>query len=100
MSASPSLSTAPVLSGPTVKKTLATHLDLAPTILHILGITPPAPPHWYGSNLFATFPERQIALLPHYKKLVLENDVVKKIPSLNSRFLKFYQYRRKILEGH
>ena len=91
---------APGIIKPKVKKTLATHLDLAPTILHVLGIIPTAAPQWLGSNLFDRFPERQVALLPHHKVLVRDKGgVVKKIPSVNSDFLQFYQYRRKVLEN-
>ena len=81
-------------------QTLGTHLDIAPTILDILGIDLEQSPKWFGSNLLNNFPNGQIALLPRYKGLVLENNgILKRISTLDSKFLKFYQYRRSILES-
>ena len=76
---------APGIIEPGINSALSTPLDIPPTILHLLGITPPGPPQWYGSNLFDRFPERQIALLPHYKGLIREkNGPVKKMSSRGS----------------
>ena len=81
--------------------TLGTHLDLAPTILDILGIVPETAPRWFGSSLLSNFPYGQVALLPRSKGLVLEeNGVVRKMESVGQQFLKFYHYSQKIFLTH
>ena len=78
--------------------TLGTHLDIAPTILDILGISPEPYPKWLGSSLLNDFPAGQIALLPLKKGLILkENGVVEKMKGMKSELLKFYHYSNKIL---
>ena len=77
---------------------LGTHLDLAPTILDILGIVPKFSPKWLGSSLLNDFSSEQIALLPRNKRLVLEkNGIVRKPGFASNKFLKFYHYSNKIL---
>ena len=89
---------APEIVGKGERATLGTHLDLAPTILDILGIRSEPSPKWLGSSLLGDFPEGQIALLPQSKGLILEKDgTVRKMERMKGEFLKFYHYSNKIL---
>ncbi len=77
---------------------LGTHLDIAPTILDMLGIVPVPTPKWLGSSLFNHFHLGKFALLPQKVGLIWEkNGIVKRMQRIEGELLKFYHYSYNIL---